>query len=286
MSRSTPRRSPLDFEPSRGLATNLLQRFVPHLGKTGRATRWRRTKGRPRVWGHRGASAHAPENTMVAFERARSDGADGIELDVRLDADGTVVVFHDDALDRLCGVPGTMETTSRAARADLRVRGEPIPTLAEVLATFRDLEVNVEIKAPRPLRMAQLVAATAKVIADSTAGDRVLVSSFDPLVLVQLHQHLPDTSCAFLFGSDQALPMRRGWVGTLIGASVYHPQHVLCTEKTVAAWHAAGIPVNTWTVDDPGELARLAALGIDGVFANDPAAALAKLAPAPAPGQR
>ena len=77
-----------------------LARLVPHLGRLGRATRWRRTKGPPRVWAHRGDSAHEFENTMAAFEAARIAGADGIELDVRLDAGGNVVVFHDHELHR------------------------------------------------------------------------------------------------------------------------------------------------------------------------------------------
>src|SRR5689334_18232637 len=91
-------------------------RLVPHVGRLGRATRWRRTRGRPRVWGHRGDSAHAPENTMRAFDQAREKGADGIELDVRLDRDGNVVVFHDDNLERLCGRPGVMEAIGATER--------------------------------------------------------------------------------------------------------------------------------------------------------------------------
>src|SRR3954468_11732787 len=96
-----------------------LARLLPHLGRIGRAARWRRTRGRPRVWAHRGDSAHAPENTMLALERARAAGADGIELDVQFDADKNVVVFHDTELERLTGRPGRMEATAAAARAEL-----------------------------------------------------------------------------------------------------------------------------------------------------------------------
>src|SRR5512139_3175915 len=115
------------------MSKSSLARLVPHLGRLGRATRWRRTKGRPRIWAHRGDSAHAPENTMLAFDKARIAGADGIELDVRLDGDSNVVVFHDDTLDRLTGVSGRMEALSTVDRAALRVGGEPVPLLAEVL---------------------------------------------------------------------------------------------------------------------------------------------------------
>lgn len=212
---------------------------------------------------------------MVAFESARRVGADGIELDVRFDRDENVVVFHDSELARLAGRPGRMEELSASERASLRVRGEPVPTLADVLAELGELEVDVEIKAVKPGRMGALVAATARVIADSGRADQVLISSFDPFSLVQFHRHLPDVALAFLFHDEQPLPMRKGWVGNWMGASVLHPQHTLCTEATVKAWHTAGLPLNAWTVDDAAELKRLAMLGVDGVFCNDPAHALA-----------
>lgn len=254
-----------------------LARLLPHLGRHGRANRWKRTRGRPRVWAHRGASARAPENTLVAFELARRAGADGIELDVRLDRDANVVVFHDRHLDRLCGRWGSIEDLSAADRKTLRVGGEPVPLLVDVLDMLGDLELNVELKVNRPGRASALVEATAKVLRGSPRADQVLVSSFDPIALVQFHRYMPDLALAYLFGSDQPLPIRRGWVGSWMGASVLHPQHVLCTDKLVKAWHAAGMPVNAWTVDDPAELRRLASVGIDGVFANDPAHALAVL---------
>jgi glycerophosphoryl diester phosphodiesterase len=254
--------------------------MLPHFGRLGRATRWRRTRGRPRVWAHRGDSAHAPENTMLAFDRARAAGADGIELDVQLDADHHVVVFHDSSLARLTGRPGHLAALSAAERAGLRVGGEPVPLLAEVLAAF-DLEVNVEIKSPKLGRTGALVQETARVIRDSGRVDQVLVSSFDPLALVQFHRHLPDVALAYLFHDEQPFPMRRGWVGSWMGASLLHPQHTLCTEASVKAWHTAGLPVNVWTVDDRGELERLARLGVDGVFANDPAHAIEVLSAAP-----
>jgi glycerophosphoryl diester phosphodiesterase len=253
-----------------------LARLLPHLGRLGRATRWRRTRGRPRVWAHRGDSAHAPENTMLAFDRARAAGADGIEFDVRFDGGGNVVVFHDSPLERLTGQPGRMEELSASARAALRVGGEPVPLLADVLAGF-DLEFDVEIKSNRTGRSGALVAATARVIRDSGRADQVLVSSFDPIALLQLHCYLPDVALAFLFHDEQPLPLRRGWVGRWIGSSLVHPQSTLCTADRVKAWHTAGMPINAWTVDDRGELERLAALGIDGVFANDPAHAIAVL---------
>jgi glycerophosphoryl diester phosphodiesterase len=251
-----------------------IARWVPHLGRIGRATRWKRTRGRPRVWAHRGASALAPENTLAAFELARQAGADGIELDVRLDAEGHVVVFHDSDLQRLCERPGCIEQLSATDRNGLRVRGEPVPLLEDVLDMLGELELNVEIKVDSPGRGKALVDATAKVLRQSSRNEQILISSFDPTALVMIHHQLPDLALAFLFAKEQSLPVRRGWVGRWIGASVVHPEHTLCTEETVKAWHMAGLPVNAWTVDEDSELLRLAGLGVDGIFANDPAHAL------------
>jgi glycerophosphoryl diester phosphodiesterase len=248
-----------------------LARYLPHFGRLGRATRWKRTKGPPRVWAHRGDSAHEVENTIAAFELARVAGASGVELDVRFDRDGTVVVFHDHDLLRLAGRPGRMEDLSGAERAQLRVGGKhPVPTLAEVLDWLGDLELDIEIKAIKPVRMGALAAATAKVIADSGRGEQILVSSFDPFALLSFHRRLPEVAVAYLFHEEQPLPLRRGWVGSWIGASVLHPEHTLVTEHAMQAWRRAGVAVNPWTVDDAAELERLARLGVDGVFTNDP----------------
>jgi glycerophosphoryl diester phosphodiesterase len=256
-----------------------LARWVPHLGRLSRAERWKRAGKRPRVWAHRGDSAHETENTLAAFDRAREAGADGIELDVQLDRDGVPVVFHDDTLDRLVGRPGKLSELSSHERAQLRVSGHAIPTLAEVLGGLGDLECNVEIKSGRlaSRQTRSLVAATAEVIRNSGCADQIIVSSFDPFALVILHRHLPAMALAYLFHDEQPLPLRKGWVGNWLGASVLHPQHTLCTEKTMRAWHTAGLPINAWTVDSDAELQRLAELGVDGVFANDPGHALAVL---------
>jgi glycerophosphoryl diester phosphodiesterase len=251
---------------------------LPHLGRHGRATRWLRSRGRMRVWAHRGASAHVTENTLAAFALAREQGADGIELDVRLDGSGEVVVFHDDDLRRLADRPEAVERLRREERGAVVLRGgHAIPTLAEALDAAGPLEVNVELKSPRPGRAAALARATAEVLRRSGAMDRVVVSSFDPVALAQLYRHLPEISLAYLFHSEQPRLLHRGWLGLAIGASLLHPNYPLCTEASVRRWHASGYAVNVWTVDDPAELRRLDGLGVDGVFANDPAGARAAL---------
>ncbi|MBS1119824.1 MAG: glycerophosphoryl diester phosphodiesterase [Deltaproteobacteria bacterium] len=210
---------------------------------------------------------------MLAFDKAVAVGADGLELDVRFDGDQRVVVFHDDALERLTGQPGLMSQLSTAGREALRVGGERVPLLTDVLDTF-DIELDIEIKADRPGRMGELVEAVSTIVKQSRRIDQILVSSFDPFSLLQFHRHLPDVAIAHIFHGNQHLPLRRGWVGKWIGASLMHPEHSLCTEDSMRRWHTAGMPVNAWTVDDPAELRRLARLGVDGVFSNDPGQAL------------
>jgi glycerophosphoryl diester phosphodiesterase len=254
----------------------VIVRFLPAVGRRGRGKRWRRRGARPRVWAHRGDSAHRTENTLEAFEAARAAGADGVELDVMPCATGELVVFHDEDLVRLAGQPGRIAELSLAALREVRLTGDArIPTLREVLGTFPDLEVNVEIKSPGPGRAGLAPLEVAKLVRELGAADRVLVSSFDPWALVQIHGLVPDLATALLFHEGEPMVARRGWLAPWVGASAMHPEHVLCTATTVAAWRRAGYVVNVWTVDDPATLRRLAAWGVDGVFANDPAAARA-----------
>jgi glycerophosphoryl diester phosphodiesterase len=253
--------------------------LIPRLGA--RATnRWRGgVTGRPRIWAHRGDSAHVTENTIAAFESARAKGSDAVEFDVRLDAGGEVVVFHDDDLIRLCGRAGRIEALSTAERRALRVVGDhAVPTLAEALEACGDLEVNVELKSPRPGGAGALARAVAAILATVDRRERILVSSFDPLALIQLRRHSFEQAVGFLFHAKQRRPLREGWPAPLTGACAVHPEHVLATGPAIARWHARGYAVNAWTVDDPDLLRALAAAGVDGVFTNDPALALTAFA--------
>ncbi len=256
-------------------------RVLPALGWRSRARPWRRAGARPRVWAHRGDSAHATENTLEAFHRARHAGADGIELDVRLTRDGQVVVFHDDDLRRLAGRPERVAdlTWDELAAVELvhgRTGGRAC-LLSDALAAAGPLDVNVEIKSPGPGRAGHTPGATAAEIQRSGAAARVVVSSFDPWALVQVRRPAPALATALLFHAELPLPARRGWVAPWVGAALLHPEHVLCSAATVSGWRRAGYAVNVWTVDDPDRLRTLASWGVDGVFCNDPAAARAAL---------
>jgi glycerophosphoryl diester phosphodiesterase len=97
-----------------------------------------------------------------------------------------------------------------------------------------------------------------------------LVSSFDPLLLLRFRRLAPEVPTALLFAHDQALPYRRAWATRVVQPRALHPESLLVDAQAVARWHARGLAVNVWTVDDPAELRLLAAYGVDGVITNRP----------------
>lgn len=239
---------------------------------------WRQRGGPPLVIAHRGASAVCLENTIAAFARARADGADGVELDVRLCASGELVVFHDDDLERLAGRGGAIEDMSLAAVRDVRLTsGDPIPTLDEVLDELGGaLRINVEIKTTRRTRV-PAARAVAKALARHRDHDRLLVSSFDPAALGVVRATAPRLAVGLLFHGKLSLPLRRAWAATVLRPVSVHPHHALVHRVSIQRWHRAGYAVLTWTVDEPAEITRLARLGVDGLITNDPAATRAHL---------
>jgi glycerophosphoryl diester phosphodiesterase len=235
-----------------------------------------RAEGRPLVLGHRGASGEAPENTLAAFRLAMTQGADGVELDVRRCATGEVVVIHDEDLARVGGVPLRVEASPLAALRELdvgawkgpRFRGERIPLLAEAFEALPGAVVNVELKgAGRDLSLAH---AAAEVIWRANAGGRVVVSSFDWRLLAAYRLASPEVPAGLLFEASHAWRLRT-WLGIrAVRPAAVHPDVALATDERVRRWSARGLAVNVWTVDDAGEAARLARAGAAAVITNVP----------------
>jgi glycerophosphoryl diester phosphodiesterase len=236
----------------------------------------------PLVIGHRGASARETENTAAAFRRARTDGADGVELDVLLSATGEVMVFHDDDLARLAGRPERIADLPYRTLREIKLPGgTTIPTLEEALeACGPDLLVNVELKANQLEHgpIAALVEAVTGVVERTGSGARVLVSSFNPWAVRVWMRRAPEVPAALLFERASMLPLRRAWLARWLRPAALNPELVLCTPARVAAWHRSGYLVNVWTVDDAAALAACRRMGVDGVITNDPARARAVLA--------
>ena len=146
---------------------------------------------RPLIIGHRGASADAPENTLAAFALAVEQGADGVELDVRLTADQEIVVIHDPTVDRTTTGSGSIDRlTARDLQSFDAGQGQSIPTLDEVFETFGPtLLYNIEIK-DLGWRDRSLESAVADRVQAYQLESQVLVSSFNPMAARRARKHL------------------------------------------------------------------------------------------------
>lgn len=247
---------------------------------------------RPYLVAHRGGARLAPENTLASFDGAAALGADVIELDVRLTSDGEVVVFHDDSTERIAGTPGAVASRSLRQLRELdaghaftpdggrsfpwRGRGLTVPTLAEVLDRYPATLFNIEAKEAAP----PLAQALARVVRGAGRVDQVCVGSFDDAQGERLRALLPE-ACHFLpelaarchvsaargsgdgracpGGYDVAdLPLRTEQGFEVVDADV------------VSYFHARGMAVHVWTVDDETEMRTLLALGVDGIMSDRP----------------
>ena len=236
-----------------------------------------------RILGHRGASADFPENTMEAFSGAMAQRADGVELDVMRCATGELVVCHDEWLDRLAGLHWEVLTTPwwKLRKADVGSRlGFPparLPLLHDVLDELGERAfINVEIKC-ETTEDHGLSVAVGQLLADRELGERVFVSSFNPLCLMRLATSHPSLKRGFLIDPDRAwAPQAWGWAPLAARTSV-HPHFSQVTSERVNRWHAQGWEVAVWTVDDVDEARRLRAIGVDWLITNRPGELRAEL---------
>ena len=248
------------------------------------------------VIAHRGASAEAPEHTFAAYDRALEQGADYLEQDLQLTADGELVVLHDPVLDRVATGPAehcTGEVATKTLeqlrtcevgswfdaavpeRADPSHADQRIPTLAEVLDRYGDdTRYYIEIKAPedQPGMVDALLATLDAAGLDSTGLDgapQVVIQSFSAPSLMRLHERRPDLVLVQLVratdpADDAALDEIAGY------ADGIGPAVVLVDGALVAAAHERCLDVHPYTVDDPALMGTLLDLGVDGMFTNVP----------------
>lgn len=231
----------------------------------------------PVIFAHRGASAHAPENTLAAFELAVQEGAPAIEFDVKLTSDRQVIIHHDQTLERTTDGTGPVRLQTLAALRELdagswkslQFKGEKIPLLSEVLeAVGNKVITNIELtNYASPLDgLAQEVAA---LVSQHGMQKRVLFSSFYFPNLMIARRLLPDVPCALLYA-----PGWQGWTNHLAGAfltlEANHPYREDVNSNSVQRSHAHGRRVHVWTVNEPAEMRRLRECGADGIFTDDP----------------
>jgi glycerophosphoryl diester phosphodiesterase len=245
------------------------------------AKRWQwRRPGRPLVFGHRGVRGDRPENTLVAFEEAAAQGADAIELDVRLCRGGEIVVIHDPTLLRVTGGADPRAVADLAwdelRRIDVGA-GERVPRLSEALelARARGMRVNVEMKRDAPDRKA-IVAATGRLLASWDARHPVIVSSFDPFMLGGLAL-VCSRPRALLMHRDAKWHERTSGFATPLRVAAVHLERTLVSREVIRRWHGRGMLVNVWTVNDVREALDLTAAGADGIITDAPARILEAL---------
>ncbi len=232
----------------------------------------------PRVMGHRGAAAVAPENTLVSLRTAAAMGMTWVEFDVMLSGDGVPVLFHDDNLKRITGRKAAMARTPFAELAQLEAGawfapgfiGEPIPSLEQALALAVELGFtpNIEIK-PTPRRDVATAAAVAETIARRWPEDRPgpMISSFSRKALEIVRDRVPTLPRALI-----AWRLPRDWeaaAGTLECASL-HLRGLRLRAKTAAKIKRAGYQLAAFTVNDPKKARRLIRFGVDCIITDRP----------------
>lgn len=254
----------------------------------------------PLAIAHRGGAAEAPENTMAAFEHARSLGFAYVELDVRATADGVLVVYHDPVLDTLTDRSGGVAELSWSEVKEARVEGEePVPRLEEVLDAWPDLRVNIDPKHPKA------VEPLVKILQARDCADRVCISTFSDRRTLLVRRLLGNRYCTATTLSNIAriraeslLPTRLEQTSRItssdrqsknagdqealndaavktvspkagcaqVPASIHGRR--LVDERFIRAAHRHGLQVQVWTVNSASEMHSLLDMGVDGIMTD------------------
>jgi len=252
----------------------------------------------PIVIGHRGAAGEVPENTLASFRFALDSGAQILESDLHATRDGTVVMCHDDGVDRTTGGSGRIAELAFAeiARLDagqgfsrdggathpFRGRGLRIPALRDAFATFPAARFNLELKE----RDAGLVEGTLELVAEFDRADRTLLTAADDELMALLRRRLRETGVGAAVGACTGDVV--GFVRAAAEGEPPPPEPMalqipaefagrpLVTPELVRAAHACDVQIHVWTVNETAEMQRLLDLGVDGLVTDFPGR-LAKL---------
>jgi glycerophosphoryl diester phosphodiesterase len=242
---------------------------------------------RPLIFAHRGGSALGPENTLAAFDLGLQAGADGLELDVRLSADGVPVVHHDATLDRTTshGGPLAARTAAELAQIDagyrfaanggfpFRKRGIGIPSLRGVLLRYQDVPIVIEMK----VDSAEMGQAVAQDILAAGAVDRVCIAGYGAQSAAAARAALPGAASSATH-PEVRLAVYRGFARWPVRQASYGGYQVpernglvrFVSPRFIRDAHMAGLKVQVWTVDDERDMRRLLDWGVDGLISNRP----------------
>ncbi|MBT9555827.1 MAG: glycerophosphodiester phosphodiesterase, partial [Myxococcales bacterium] len=235
--------------------------------------------GPTQVVAHRGGARLRPEHTLAAYDHAIAIGADVIELDLRVSADGVVVVIHDDTVDRTTDGEGavialsfeSLQALDAGYRFDsgaYRGQGLRIPSFEEILVRYPGVCMSLELKTDS----LSAAGAVVDLIDASDAGDSVLLVSFaaEPLEFVRARH--PEWVTGMNLSESLELGMLddAGFAKWQTSASVWQPPFAVVDAASMARANARGLIAQPWTVNDSADMTRLLALGVDGIITDDP----------------
>ncbi len=239
------------------------------------------------VISHRGANLEAPQNTLPAFKRSFEIGCNGVETDIHLTKDGIPVVCHNFTIDETSNGKGAIKdmTLEELREFDFGsyksedFKDTKIPTLDEFieLCVDKDIDVlNIELKS-EVFGEAGTELAKKTIEAAKKYGmfSKLIISSFDPAILVVCKKLDPDCKTGLLYSPDKRIGRRIMFhpmaFAKEIHADALHPFSLLVTKVYVNRAHKMGIMVNPWTVNKEKEIRRMISCGVDGLITDDPA---------------
>jgi len=224
-----------------------------------------------KVIAHRGFSGVYPENTMLAFDKALEAGCTAIELDVHFSKDGSLVIIHDETLDRTTDATGFVRDYTLAELQKMNAGTintfQTIPTLDEYFIWARNhgIFTNIEIKTDRYYYQG-IEQATLDLINKHDLKDQCLISSFNHGSVIRMKQLDSSILCAFLVDA-KGLGAAGAYCASF-GVEYYHPNGVSLTQQAVEECHKHGVKVNVWTVDSLDRMHDMNSWNVDGVITN------------------
>ncbi len=224
----------------------------------------------PIIFAHRGANSFAPENSLAAIHSAIELGCDGIELDVRLSADGEVVVFHDRNTLRMTGTPGSVGRLPLSRLKQFRLlhrdgSAESIPTLQEALELAGDkILINLDVK-KESMAKNGVEEKVIKILRDQHLEENIIISSFNPIVLNKFRSLNPNLHLGFIYRNRSSLLMLNGQP-----VRSMHVRYRLLSLRHLENLRQRGCRIYAWTVDDPAAMHDLMNKNVDGIITNRP----------------
>ncbi|GGE38832.1 phosphodiesterase [Halopseudomonas oceani] len=232
------------------------------------------------IYGHRGARAEAPENTLPSFRKALEAGVTRVELDLHLSADQQLMVIHDPTLKRTTGLRGKVaqHTAAELTRMDARLGLAdwstpcPIPTLAQLLQECPEIEhYQLEVKSGSERQSRIVLDAIAALTEQYKLHDKAVVTSSSRTLLryAKRNDFMLPTGLVEEYGLLDPIKSARRY-----GCDYLILNWKLCSERRLRAAKAAGLHVSVWTVNDAELMRRLTAMGVDSLITDLPSLAV------------